>query len=74
MSQGTKLGLEEIRSIALDALKNFLNDKPFWGGGLQSATLLIEIGCVSADKGLIPIPQGGEIRDARLNNDETMMA
>lgn len=74
MSQKREIGLEEIRSLGLEALKNFLNNKPFWGGGLQTMTLLIEIACVGASKGMIPLTPGGEVKDSRLNDNETMMA
>src|SRR5438093_1132466 len=69
-----ELEIEELRSLTFEALKNFLNNKQCWGGGLQQETLILEIACIAAQKGLIPIPAGGEARNARLDDDEYMKA
>lgn len=73
-TQRHDLELEEIRSLALEALKNFLNNKQCWGGGLQQETLILEIGCIAGQKGLIPITPGGTARDTQLNDNEYMKA
>lgn len=69
-----ELELEEIRSLAFEALKNFLNETQIWGGGLQQVTLIREIGCIAAKNNLIPIPSGQQARDVELNDNEFMKA
>ncbi len=74
MSVRKDLELEEIRILAFEALKNFYSGSLHWGGSLQREMLIIEIACVAAEKELIPIPSGKEVSDARLNENEYMLA
>lgn len=71
MTQQRNLELEEIRSIAFEALKNFESGNTCGGfGGLQQDILVLEIECIAASRGLIPIPSGSRPQDARANEEE----
>lgn len=74
MSDRNDLELEEIRTLTFEALKNFHSGNVHWGGALQRQALIIEIACVAAEKELIPITSGSEVKDARLNENEYMLA
>lgn len=66
-----ELELEEIRSLALEALRNFLKGKTCGDfGGLQHSYLIYEIECIAAQKGLISTPAGGRFSDARVTESE----
>lgn len=71
MSDRKELELEEIRYLALKALKNFDSGKTCGDfGGLQHTLLIYEIECIAAQEGLIPTPIGGRVNDARVNENE----
>jgi len=71
LSDRKELELEEIRSLALEALRNFISEKTCGDFvGLQHTYLIYEIECIAAQKGLIPTPSGGRSNDARVNENE----
>lgn len=72
MTQRKDLELEEIRSLTLEALKNFVSGETCsgYGGSLQQQSLVYEIQCIAASSGLISIPSGGNPRDASVNEEE----
>lgn len=71
MPERKEIELEELRSLAFEALKRFQNGKNFWGGGLQYGTIIPEIEYVAAQKGLIPV-SGGNFQEAKVTEDEVV--
>src|SRR2546425_1132873 len=66
-----ELETEEIRSLAFNALKNFVDNKTCSGyGSITQQTLINEIECIAATRGLISTPSGGRATDARVSENE----
>lgn len=42
MTEYKELELKQIRSLIIQGLKNYRNNKPLWGGALQTSSLIIE--------------------------------
>ena len=54
LSDFKELELSQMRSLIIDALKNYKNGKNEYGGGLQIATLVIEAKIIASKRGLKP--------------------
>lgn len=64
------LELEEIRSLTLEALKNFANGTAYSGNNIQIPTIVGEVARVAGARGLIPVGPGEDPAHARLSDVE----